>query len=72
MKKVNKSVARKAFNNGEVVHIVPCKANPESMWFRDSMIVINKLRTPDFDSIVEKFEYYNCNYGMGKRAAYYI
>ena len=72
MKKVNKAVARKAFNNGEVVHIVPCKVNPDSMWFRDSMIVVNKLRTPDFDSIVSKFEYYNCNYGMGKRAAYYI
>lgn len=72
MKKVSKSVARKMFNAGEVIHIVPCKANPESMWFRDSMIVINKLRTSDFDAIVAKFEYYNCNYGMGKRAAYYI
>jgi len=72
MKKVSKSVARKMFNAGEVVYIVPCKANPDSMWFRDSMIVISKLRTDNFDSIVDKFEYYNCNYGMGRRAAYYI
>lgn len=72
MKKVNKSVARKAFNNGEIVHVVPCKANPASMWFRDSMIVISKLRTPDFDAIVEKFQYYNCNAQLGKRVAYYI
>lgn len=72
MKKVNKSVARKAFNNGEIVHVVPCKANPASMWFRGSMIVISKLRTPDFDAIVEKFQYYNCNAQLGKRVAYYI
>lgn len=72
MKKVSKSVARKMFNAGEVIHIVPSKANPASMWFRDSMIVISKLRTPDFDAIVEKFQYYNCNNQLGKRVAYYI
>lgn len=60
------------FNAGEVIHIVPSKANPDSIWFRGSMIVISKLRTPDFDAIVEKFQYYNCNAQLGKRVAYYI
>lgn len=72
MTKVSKAAARKAFNNGEYVHLVPSKANPASMWFRDSMIVISKLRTPDFDAIIEKFQYYNCNAQLGKRVAYYI
>ena len=72
MTKVNKAAARKAFNNGQFVHVVPNKANPNSIWFRDCMIVISKLRTPDFDAIVEKFQYYNCNNQLGKRVAYYI
>lgn len=72
MTKVDKSTARKAFNNGQLVHVVPSKANPNSIWFRDCMIVISKLRTPDFDAIVEKFQYYNCNAQLGKRVAYYI
>lgn len=72
MKKVNKAVARKAFNNGQFVHVVPNKVNPNSIWFRDSMIVISKLRTPDFDSIVARFENFNCNNQMGRRVAYYI
>ena len=72
MTKVNKAQARKAFNNGQFVHVVPNKANPNSMWFRDSMIVISKLRTPDFDAIIARFEYYNCNNQLGKRVAYYI
>ena len=72
MKKVNKAVARKAFNNGQFVHVVPNKVSPNSIWFRDSMIVISKLRTPDFDSIVARFEYFNSINQMGKRVAYYI
>ena len=72
MTKVNKAQARKAFYNGQLVHVVPSKANPNSIWFRDSMIVISKLRTPDFDSIVARFEYFNSNNQMGKRVAYYI
>jgi hypothetical protein len=72
MTKVNKAQARKAFNNGQLVHVVPSKANPQSVWFRDCMIVISKLRTPDFDLIVQRFQYYNCNNQLGKRVAYYI
>lgn len=72
MTKVSKSAARKAFNDGKYVHIVPSKANPQSVLFRDCMIVISKLRTPDFDLIVQRFQYYNCNNQLGKRVAYYI
>lgn len=68
-KRVNKRVARKLFNAGGVVYLAPCKANPCSDWV--GLIDIRK-ESAAFDTVINEFEYYNCNFEMGKRAAYYV
>lgn len=68
-KKVDKRVARKLFDAGGVVYLAPCKANPCSPWF--GLIDIRK-ESAAFDTVINEFEYYNCNTEMGKRAAYYV
>nr|DAG02237.1 MAG TPA: hypothetical protein [Siphoviridae sp. ctmqu18]DAI46367.1 MAG TPA: hypothetical protein [Caudoviricetes sp.] len=68
-KKVDKRVARKLFDAGGVVYLAPCKANPCSDWV--GLIDIRK-ESAAFDTVINKFEYYNCNTELGKRAAYYV
>ena len=68
-KRVNKRVARKLFDAGGVVYLAPCKANPCSDWV--GLIDIRK-ESAAFDTVINEFEYYKCNFEMGKRAAYYV
>lgn len=69
--RVDKRVARKAYKAGAVVGLVPCQSSICSMWV-NSIDVRNGSNDVDFDTIVNKFEYYNCNMELGKRAAYYV
>lgn len=68
-KRVDKRVARKLFDAGGVVYLAPCKANPRADWV--GLISIRK-ESAGFDTVINEFEYYNCNFEMGKRAAYYV
>lgn len=67
--RVDKRIARKEFDAGGVVYLVPCKANPCSYWV--GLIGICK-ESAGFDTVINEFEYYNCNTELGKRAAYYV
>ena len=67
--RVDKRVARKEFDTGGVVYLAPCKANPRADWV--GLISIRK-ESAGFDTVINEFEYYNCNFEMGKRAAYYV
>ena len=51
--------------------LVPCQSSICSMWV-SSIDVCNASNDIDFDTIVNEFEYYNCNLELGKRAAYYV
>ena len=68
-KRVDKRVARKLFDGGGIVYLVPCRANPCSDWV--GLISIRK-ESAGFDTVINEFEYYNCNTELGKRAAYYV
>lgn len=77
-KKVNKPTARKLFNGGKEVYLLPNKANPivldpnyKGMY---EPVVITKKGDEDnqFDRLVNSFEYYNCNNEVGYYAHYYI
>ena len=70
MKRVNKSVARKLFNLGKDIFMIPCKANPHSPW--TGFAVINNSEGDVFDKIVNAYEYYNCNSEMGYYPHYYV
>lgn len=77
-KKVTKPVARKYYDNGKEVYLLPCKVNARIVF--DPLYkgfiqpcVISKQRSGDsFNKVVSEFEYYNCNSKMGYYAHYYI
>lgn len=70
MMKVNKTRARKEFNKGNAVWLLPCKAVLGSMWIVP--IMIDKNCDGEFDTIVNYFEAMNCNGATGKYAHFYI
>lgn len=74
-KRITKPIARKFYNNGYTVLILPCKCGLENqMWvqpfhanIKDSTEDANK-----FDRLVREFEHYNCNAELGYYAHYYV
>ena len=69
--RINKSEARKLYNLGKPIMILPCNANPNSPWFSNSMI--SKESGRDFDALVNEFIYYNCNTSeLGRYPAFYV
>lgn len=72
-KKIRKNTARKLFNEGKEIFLIPCKAKL-SMWIDFYKIQIDRYFSADrdFDKIVNFFEYYNCNPEMGAYAHFYI
>jgi len=69
MKKINKSEARKLFNKGRVIYLVPAKANLRSPWVQPYGI---SKKSGSFNKLVNSFEYYNCHAPFGNYAWYYI
>lgn len=68
-KRINKKAARKLYNNNVDILIIPHKCNPLAAWFI-GITLNNNGRS--FDSIVNEFIYYNCNYAMGYYPAFYM
>lgn len=81
-KKVNKPTARKMFNHGLSIYILPCKVSERALDGNDNNwvkpVVIN-LQTTQLDSKYNKFDraineycYYNCNAELGYYPHYYV
>lgn len=73
--RVSKRRAKSAYNAGYDVIIAPVNMEPFDPW-RTHARVSNKRRwgvDVTFDSIVNEYEYYNCNSSeLGRYPAYYI
>lgn len=77
-RKVNKVVARRLYNEGVQVHLLPCKVNAhivfdplyKYVWIQPSILSTDSGVT--FDTAVNTFEYFNCNSELGRYAHYYI
>lgn len=68
MARINKAQARKIYNNGGSVTIVPCNLRP-GMWGVD----ISNAGGYTFDQVVNAFSYYNCTGSeVGRYPAFYI
>ena len=66
--KIDKRLARKLYNSGAEVLIIPCKCSPLAAWLVGGTMV--NAGEP-FDKFVNEFEYYNCCYELGYYAAFY-
>ena len=70
--RINKREARKLYNLGRPITILPCKANPNSPWFSNST-VSKESADKNFDALVNEFTFYNCNTSeLGRRPAFYV
>lgn len=72
MKRIRKDKARKLYNDGIAITIVPCKVSPYSMWYSGVRMVNHPDAPREFDSYINEFEYYNCNNETGRYTAFYI
>lgn len=77
--RVNKQTARKLFNKGFDITIVPCNCFPGNMWgisyttncyeYEDTPKTYCKSI---FDKLINSFIYYNCNNELGEYPAFYV
>lgn len=72
--RVDKSRARKAYNNGLNVYFIPCLCAPLNPWFSLGIWQNKDLdgQYETFDKLVNAFENYNCNPETGRYTAYYL
>lgn len=72
MKKINKTTAKKMFENGETFVMVPNKLRPDNM-FISSIVDGSCLKDyTTFEKLYDSFRYYNCNYETGYYPAFYV
>lgn len=66
---IRKDVARKKFNNGERIFIIPCNMRVCSNY---QFCYFDNNEVKDFDKFVNGFEWYNCNNELGKYSKFFI
>jgi len=69
--RINKTSARRLFNAGRDILFNPCNM-PVRRDFYCVHVIASKKDRPDFDSVCNAFEYYNCNGETGRYAAFYV
>lgn len=70
MKKINKAIARRMYNEGKEFWITACNMRPECGILINSRYY--QFKDDSFDKVVNAFTYYNCNPETGRYPAYYI
>lgn len=71
--RIDKRQARKIYNGGGSVVILPHRANPHSIWFDGADFSKENTGNKDFDGLVSEFTYYNCNTAeLGRYPAFYV
>lgn len=71
MKKINKSTARKLYNEGKEFWITACNMRPEAGILIGSTS-FEQMAGVSFDAMVNSFSYYNCDSERGRYPAYYV
>ena len=66
-KRIDLREARKLFDSGERVYVVPCNCHVKSQF----CVPVNNTICLNFDSWLCQFEFYNCNKELGKKPYYY-
>ena len=63
--RIRKDVARRLFNEGKTIYLTPSNvaASDSNPWIKPC--AINNRSGEDFDSLINRYEYYNCCYELG-------
>ena len=72
MKRINMTQARKMYNEGTSIYLLPSKAVPGSIWIFPVKISHDIQAQCDFDTKVNAYRYYNCTAETGKRVHFYV
>ena len=70
--RISKQAARRMYEAGETVYLVPCRFVPGNCWgLMYDANYYNWNKCEPFDTVVNAFEYYNCNRETGRYTAFY-
>lgn len=69
--KTNVRTARKLFETGKPIYLLPNKVRLINAWVFPYAIDKNRANGDSFDNIVNAFSYYNCNNELGNSVSYY-
>lgn len=70
LKRISKRAARRAYNAGKNIIITAHKIRPDNIFSISANI--NNSSGILFDTLINAYEFYNCNYECGYYAAFYI
>ena len=70
--RVKKPLARRHYNQGREVLLLPSKVGLDSAWIKPYPISKKSQEGEDFAKVVKNFEYYNCNAECGTYTHFYI
>ena len=78
--RVSKTTAKKAYINGFVIALCPCKLRPGTPWDSETIVdretrgcVTDDISAEnDFEKLLNAFEYYNLNRDTGSYTAFFI
>lgn len=69
-KRINKTTARRLFDQGVKIALLPCKMHPANTWQAPAVV---SMASGSFDQVCNAYHYYNCNYTKtGKYIAFYV
>jgi hypothetical protein len=69
--KINKAQARELYNSGYTIFLHPCRMRLNNHWQSPLEARLNEENTQRFDTLVNSFEYYNCDNERGKYPNYF-
>ena len=72
MKRINLRQARKLYNEGTAIYLLPSKAVFGNVWILPIRIPLDSHDPGDFDAEVNTFRYYNCTAETGKCVHFYV
>ncbi len=71
LKQINRRKAKRLFENGVEIFVVPCKMRLHSQWSSPCITDCDAHENKSFNSFVNEFEYYNCTNVSGLYPQYF-
>jgi hypothetical protein len=71
LKQINRRKAKRLFENGIEIFVVPCKVRFHSPWSSPCKTDCDAPENKSFNSFVNEFEYYNCTNETGLYTHYF-
>lgn len=71
LQQIQKRTAKKMYENGETVYLQTRNFSPFGVWSQCFDVDKERSANESFDSVINAFEYYNCNSESGLYTTFY-